>query len=166
MYYMQSRIAKLTEKKLVGKRLTMCFADNKTKALWQSFMPVRKTIENSIGSSLYSVEVYPGPGFFDHFNPNADFVKWAAIEVSDFNNIPDQMETIILPTGWYAVFMHKGLASEGPKTYRYIFETWMPNSAYMLDDRPHFALMGDRYKNDDPESEEEIWIPVKQRNAG
>jgi len=38
-------------------------------------------------------------------------------------------------------------------------------SEFMLDDRPHFALMGDRYKNDDPESEEEIWIPVKKRNV-
>lgn len=162
---MQPRIEKLTEKKLIGKRLTMCFADNKTKALWQSFMPVRKAIKNSIGPTLYSVEVYDNPAFFDHFNPNASFEKWAAMEVADFNPIPDQMEALLLPAGWYAVFTHKGPASEGTKTYRYIFETWLPDSAFILDNRPHFALMGDRYKNDDAESEEEIWIPVKEKNT-
>jgi AraC family transcriptional regulator len=32
---------------------------------------------------------------------------------------------------------------------------------YELDDRPHFEILGDKYKNNDPNSEEEIWIPIK-----
>jgi AraC family transcriptional regulator len=35
---------------------------------------------------------------------------------------------------------------------------------YFLDDRPHFEILGDKYKNGDPDSEEEIWIPIKQKN--
>jgi AraC family transcriptional regulator len=40
---------------------------------------------------------------------------------------------------------------------------WLPNSAYALDDRPHFEALGEQYKNNDPNSEEEIWIPIKPK---
>ena len=36
-----------------------------------------------------------------------------------------------------------------------------PKSKYELDKRPHFALMGEEYKNEDPDSEEELWFPIK-----
>jgi len=32
-----------------------------------------------------------------------------------------------------------------------------------LDDRPHFEVLGDKYKNADPDSEEEIWIPIRTK---
>ncbi|WP_339791455.1 GyrI-like domain-containing protein [uncultured Imperialibacter sp.] len=47
--------------------------------------------------------------------------------------------------------------------FEYIFGTWLPASAYDLDDRPHFEVLGDNYKNNDPTSEEEIWIPIRPR---
>jgi AraC family transcriptional regulator len=39
----------------------------------------------------------------------------------------------------------------------------LPNSNYHLDDRPHFEILGEKYKNADPGSEEEIWIPIKAK---
>jgi AraC family transcriptional regulator len=33
----------------------------------------------------------------------------------------------------------------------------------LLDNKPHFEIMGDQYKNEDPDSEEELWIPIKKR---
>lgn len=39
----------------------------------------------------------------------------------------------------------------------YIFATWLPSSAYVLDNRPHFEVLGAKYKSNDPGSEEEIW---------
>ena len=158
---MEPRIETLGEKKFVGKRLIMTFSKNKTFELWNSFMPRRKEITNQIGTELYSIEKYV-PIFFDKFNPDLEFEKWAAVEVSDLKDIPSEMETLISPEGQYAVFVHKGSASEGPKTYQYIFGTWIPNSNYIVDYRPHFAIMGNKYKNDDPNSEEELWIPIKE----
>ncbi len=76
------------------------------------------------------------------------------------------METLILPGGLYAVFLYKGPAGAGSKLYQYIFETWLANSEFLLDNRPHFALMGGKYKNEDPNSEEEIWIPIKPKTIG
>lgn len=40
-------------------------------------------------------------------------------------------------------------------------KTWLPASDYNLDNRPHFEVLGEKYKNNDPTSEEEIWIPIK-----
>jgi AraC family transcriptional regulator len=159
---MQPKIEVLKEKRLMGKRIQMSFSDNKTFELWQSFMPRRKEIANNIGLELYSVEIYQ-PHFFDNFDPTAIFEKWATIEVKDFSAIPAGLEQLLVPSGLYAVFIHKGPASDGPKTYQYIFGTWLPNSGFLLDNRPHFALMGEKYKNNDPSSEEELWIPIKPK---
>ncbi|TQE66329.1 GyrI-like domain-containing protein [Leptospira noguchii] len=42
----------------------------------------------------------------------------------------------------------------------HIFQEWLPNSGYKLEHRPHFELLGSKYKNNDPTSEEEVWIPI------
>lgn len=149
------------EKKLIGKRLTMSFAHNRTFELWSSFMPRRKEIANAIGTDLYSVQQYP-EGFFAQFNPMAEFDKWAAVEVGDHNTIPDGMETLTIPEGLYAVFIHIGGPATAEKTFTYIMRDWLPKSGYQLHARPHFEILGSRYKNDDPNSEEEVWIPIKK----
>jgi len=159
----QPRIEALPELKLIGKRTTMSFSGNKTGALWQSFMLRRKEIKNNIGSALYSVEVYNDASFFRNFSLEKEFEKWAAIRVTDFKSVPDEMETLIIPAGLYAVFFYRGKGSEGAGFYQNIFTNWLPVSGFQLDNRPHFALMGEKYKNEDPDSEEEIWIPVKEK---
>jgi AraC family transcriptional regulator len=75
----------------------------------------------------------------------------------------NEKKSITLPQGLYAVFVHKGAASEGPKTYQYILGAWLPNSDFKLDNRPHFAIRGEKYKSEDPDSEEELWIPIKAK---
>jgi AraC family transcriptional regulator len=159
---MEPTIKTLTEKRLAGKKMRMSFSTNKTRELWLSFIPELKKIRNKIGLDFYSVEVYD-ISYFDNYNPEKEFDKWAAVETIDFDAIPGEMETITLPDGLYAVFLHKGPASTGTKTYQYIFGTWLPSSGFLLDNRPHFAIMGEKYKSEDPDSEEEIWIPVKPK---
>lgn len=159
---MRPRIEMLSEKKFVGKRIKMSFSENKTHELWRSFMPRQRQINNIIGMELYSIEVY-GQLYFDNFNPKREFDKWAAVEVMNFDRVPDEMETLTSPRGLYAVFQYKGAASKGAETCQYIYGTWLPESDFLLDNRPHFAVMGEKYKNEDPDSEEEMWIPVKNR---
>ena len=161
---MEPRIETLPEKQVAGMRIVMSFANNKTRELWQRFMPRRNEIENSVGTELYSLEVYPS-GFFAPFDDKALFEKWAAVEVTDHDTLPPEMKPLTVPTGLYAVFLHQGPASAGPQTYGYIFQEWLPHSAYALDDRPHFAVMGEKYKGENPDSEEELWIPVKLKDG-
>lgn len=160
---MTPRIETLTEKKLIGHRMTMSFADNKTRELWSGFMPRRRAIANSIGADLYSLQLYSLGFDFNAFDPETLFEKWAAVEVTDFNTVPEGMETLTIPGGLYAVFLHQGPASMGPRTFQYIFGTWLPDSDYVLDPRPHFEVLGEKYKHEAPDSEEEIWIPVRPK---
>ena len=158
---MKPRIENIIEKKLIGKRLKMSFADNKTGELWRKFMSKRRDIKNNLNSNLISLQLYRNN--FD-FNPNAEFEKWATVEVSDFNNVPNEMKTFLLKGGLYAIFIHKGSSTDN-STFKYIFSTWLPNSEYMLDNRPHFEILGEKYKNNDPNSEEEIRIPIKLKTV-
>jgi AraC family transcriptional regulator len=157
---MEPTIKTLQEKKLVGMRLNMSLTNNKTQQLWQHFMSKRKEITNSVGDTLYSLQNY-APYYFSNFNPDTSFEKWAAIEVRTHEQIPVLLEPFILPGGLYAVFLYKGNPQEGAGFFQYIFGTWLPKSGYELDHRPHFETLGEKYKNGNPESEEEIWIPVK-----
>ncbi len=140
----------------------MSLANNRTQELWQGFMPQIRQIQNRLGQELFSIEVYNDASFFAHFSPEKLFEKWAAVPVSHLDFIPNAMEPLEIPKGLYAVFPYKGKASEAPKAYAYIFGTWIPNSDYLLDNRPHFAIMGEKYKNEDPKSEEELWIPIRK----
>ena len=101
--------------------------------------------------------------YYENFNPNNTFEKWAAIEVSDFENVPSEMSVITLPAGIYAVFDYGGDQSSASSFFEYIFTKWLPNSEFSLDNRPRFEVLGEKYKNDDPYSEKEIWIPVKAK---
>ncbi len=158
---MKPRIVTTHEKKLVGKRLTMSFADFKIAELWRSFSPWRNEITNNISNDLISLAVYK-PDHFSNFKPTNEFEKWALVEVANFNSIPHKMETLFLPGGTYAVFDYKGLNTDN-SIFQYIYSEWLPGSGYALDNRPHFEVLGEKYKNNDPTSEEEIWIPIKAK---
>jgi AraC family transcriptional regulator len=156
------RIQIISAKRLIGLRISTSLANNKTGELWRSFMPRRKEIKNSVGSDLYSVQLYDSNHFIN-FNIDNVFEKCAAVEVEDFDEVPEGMETILIPEGGYAVFQYKGAASAAAPFFQYIFTEWLPNSGYLLDNRPHFEILGERYKNDHPDSEEEVWIPIKTK---
>ena len=158
---MTPRIENLSDKKLIGKRLTMSLANNRTGELWQSFMPIRREISNNVSNDLISMQVYK-PTHFADFKPTNEFEKWATVEVTNFESVPTGLETFSLTGGLYAVFDYKG-SSNDPSIFQYIFGTWLPGSDYFLDYRPHFEVLGDKYKNNDPTSEEEIWIPIKPK---
>jgi len=151
----------VAEKKFIGQNLEMSFANNLTPVLWRSFMPRKKEITNAIGIELYSAEIYPSH-FFKAFNPTTPFMKWAAVEVDNFDSIPEGMQTLVSPEGLYAIFHYKGTSAAAPAFFNKIFTVWLPQAGLSVDDRPHFAVMGAKYKNNDPESEEDIWIPVKK----
>lgn len=158
---MTIRIEYLPQKNLAGKRLTMSLMNNRTAELWKSFMPLRHTIKNTIGTDLFSVQIFND--VFTYANPYAEFEKWAAVPVADLTTVPSGIESLIIPGGLYAVFLYQGSSAEGGKVFDYIFNTWLPSTEYDVDHRPHFELLGKNYKNNDPASEEEIWIPVRPK---
>lgn len=123
-------------------------------------MPRRREINNPVSTELYSVQIFPDSFSFSSPDMNQEFEKWASVEVADFKTIPDDMECLIIPKGEYAVFHYKGSSSD-PRIFNYIFGEWLYSSGFQIDNRPHFEILGEKYKNNDPESEEYICIPVK-----
>jgi len=155
---MTPRIVNLEEKRLIGQHTTMSLIDNKTGFLWRQFAPRIKEILNRVSEDKISMQVYP-PSFHNQFHPKKEFEKWATVEVHDFKNIPDGMKSFTLQEGLYAVFTYKGSSADS-KVFEYIFSEWMPTSKFKIDDRPHFEVLGKKYRNNNKDSEEEIWIPI------
>ncbi|MEI7509459.1 MAG: GyrI-like domain-containing protein [Flavobacterium sp.] len=147
--------------KFIGKNLSFTYSDYRAFELWSSFMPRRNEIQKVIGFELYNIQI--NPDNFD-FHPNTPFVKWAVVSVSNFDFIPEGFETLEIQEGLYAVFQYKGDQSNSPAFFNAIYTEWLPASNYELDYRPQFEILGEKYKTNDPNSQEEIWIPVKHRN--
>jgi AraC family transcriptional regulator len=155
------KIISVSEKKLIGKRVVTTLGENKTVELWRSFMPRRKEIINALNTELISMAIYDPLLNFLSFNQDTSFEKWAALEVTDFDFVPDGMETFTIPAGLYASFLYQGDARFSAGFFRYIFGTWLPHSVYDVDHRPHFEVLGAGYKRDDDSSEEDIYVPIK-----
>ena len=164
-FTMSPRIEHIEEKKLVGLHIQTTLADNQTPALFRSFISRRREPENRLNANIYSVQVYDTSIDFRSFTPTTPFEKWAAVEVAAFGELPPGMEALIVPAGLYAVFLYKGLPQDFPSTAQYIFGTWLPQSEYIPDNRPHFEIMSPAYRPDDPAAEEEVWVPVKRRES-
>ena len=152
---MKPNIIALKTKHLVGMKSSMHHNDYASiVTLWQQFMPRKKDIQNVINQECIAVQVYQ-----DFNNLEAAFDIYACVEVSSFNTIPKGMLSLTIPQGIYAVFVHKGMNAAA--TYQRIMSEWLPNSGYTIDNRPHFQVMGEKYKNGSPDSEEDFYVPIK-----
>ncbi|MFT7547731.1 MAG: AraC family transcriptional regulator [Candidatus Azotimanducaceae bacterium] len=149
---MNPRIENMPQRLLIGINMEMSLANNRTATLWQTFMLQRGKIKNSVAAEHISMQVYG-----DHtgalFIPLLTFTKWATAEVSD---IPSKMDSYTLTEGLYAVFIHKGPASDFARTMQEIFEQWLPNSEYALDDREHFEILSEGYQPMDTQAQKEV----------
>lgn len=160
----QPTIRELRPKKLIGMWQDMSRVNDKTRELWGDFSPRVGEIVNLTNEDKISMQVYPeGPKQLS--SPMASFIKWAAVEVEDYDAIPLGMESYNLSAGTYAVFIHHGPASD-LSTIIYIFTEWLPNSMeYELADREHFEVLPIGYSPVDPNATEEIWIPVRLKTS-
>src|ERR1041385_4217625 len=98
------RIADSPRRLIAGLKHSMSFTNNTTPLLFRSFMPRRNEIVNRVNTDTLCVQNYP-EAFFQGFNPNTVFEKWAAVEVTESTSVPDGMETMTIPEGKYAVFL-------------------------------------------------------------
>ncbi|MDT0557503.1 GyrI-like domain-containing protein [Ichthyenterobacterium sp. W332] len=154
------KIEQVSKKVLVGHSVEMSLQENKTFELFSGFMPKRKQIVNAISEDIYEVMLYNNT-HFKAFSPKNTFTKWATLEVSNTDKIPNHINTLVIDEGLYAVFLYKGLPKDFGRLMRYILSEWLPQSNYQLDHRPHFNVLGEAYKRNHPDSEEKVYIPIK-----
>lgn len=158
--YPEPKIKRPSQQLLVGKKIEMTTLNTYPKELWQSVMPYKRQITGLTSLDNYAVHCYQDLNYFKHFDPKAKFTKWAAFPVSEDFYAPEGFETFILPNSLYAVFTYRGHPGKASSFFNYIYNEWLPSSSYELADRPHFAVMGERYNNFSDDSEEEIWVPI------
>ena len=152
---MKPKIIHISEKKVIGMQSTMRHNEyGNIVALWKRFMPRIKTVESVVNREFIAMQVY---GDFNSLEKPFDI--WACAEVVDFKDNILGMTSFTISGGDYAVFLQKGMDATG--TYQHIMTEWLPNSGYKIDDRPHFQVMGKKYKNGSPDSEEDFYIPIK-----
>jgi len=163
---LEMRFEDLAPVNLVGVSARMSYIEDATPQLWRTLMPRRGEIPNRTATSYISMRIYEPAGMSieQMFAPDTVFEKWAAVEVSEFGLLPDGIRTHTIAGGRYAVFLHKSGAGEFANSMRYIFSKWLPSSGYRLDDREQFERVPAGWRADDPKGQEEIWIPLRERD--
>ncbi len=94
------------------------------------------------------------------FASDGSFSYIIGAEVTSTENTPDDMACKTIPAAEYAVFTtHGKLPDSIQQVTRYIYQQWLPNSAYQRTDSADFELYDERSM--DPENGEvDIYVPI------
>jgi AraC family transcriptional regulator len=150
----------LSQLRLVGMFMEMSLEVNRTIELFRTFMPLKGSVANQLNTDVLDVKVYPS-NYFTDFDMGRQFVKWAAVEVSEAINVPEGMSQMEVKGGLYAVFSVP--STVGPEVFQYIFAEYLPKSVYELDDRVHFDVLGEAYQRREEGAFQELWVPVRRK---
>jgi AraC family transcriptional regulator len=142
----------------IGISEEMSLAENNTPALWSRFMQQKKSIPSLIDIPFYySLQIYP-EDYFQTFKPEYIFKKHALIEKKPDMQLPEKWTEFAIPGGLYAIFPHKG---PDTRIFQEIYTSWLPQSVFRLDNRPHFEKLPKNHIPGHPDSEEAIFIPIQ-----
>ncbi|MEO0983744.1 MAG: AraC family transcriptional regulator [Pseudomonadota bacterium] len=121
-------------------------------AQWQRFAPHIGQVDGQQGGLTYGVcKTIGEAGGIDYL---------AGVEVSASADLPPEFETIDLAPQRYAVFRHEGHISEIRRTWRTIFEKWLPASGEQLAGAPDFELYSEDFDPVAGTGDIEIWLPI------
>lgn len=111
-------------------------------------------------------EKYYQLGFWPQDYDMDGFYIMCGMEVESIHQVPLTMTAKSLPPAKYIRFIHRGLSRNVSLTYKYIYETWLPESHYPLTIPFEFEYYGSAYKGPyNEESETEIYIPIELRST-
>jgi AraC family transcriptional regulator len=119
---------------------------------WQQFAPYIGHISSQVGDAAY--------GICTSADESGNMSYLCGVQVSAFEDIPDEFATLRIPQHRYAVFTHEGHISTIQATWGAIFRTGLPELEAQLADAPDFEKCDRRF---DPRSGNgivEIWMPL------
>lgn len=94
------------------------------------------------------------------------FYYMAAVEVDKDDKLPAGMDRKVVPKAEYAVFPVKGNNTNGEigQAFRYIYDVWLPNSEYCIDERilADFEYYDERWDCQSSAAQLEIFIPIRR----
>ncbi len=131
--------------------------NNEIPQMWGRWMERSDEVKNKTGFCSYGV-CYGEPEGVDE----GEFEYVACVEVSEASDIPEGMVMRRVPEYKYAVFTHHGKLDNLNDTYKYIYETWLPQADVELHpDKFDMELYDKRFIPDSEKSEFDILVAVK-----
>lgn len=122
-------------------------------AQWQRFTPYIGTIPGQTGVGTYGV------GYNGDDEGNIDYL--CGVEVTDFSDLPAELDHIRIPEQRYAVFSHRDHVSTIQRTWDALWSEWLPQSNYTVADAPFFEYYGEKFDPVTGMGGIELWVPVK-----
>ncbi|HEX3044389.1 MAG TPA: GyrI-like domain-containing protein, partial [Bacillota bacterium] len=160
---MEPKLIRIKELKVLGIVRYGDGKDGEFNRVWGKWHDQNNDVQWKNDQVGYGLNFYP-PDFksmdehYQYYMP--------CMEVENFDNIPMHMVAKKIPACTCAVFAHKGMAMNIGELYHQIFFKWLPNSGYELSEPfciEVYDVRNNRWKGpDDPESETDLYIPVKE----
>lgn len=86
------------------------------------------------------------------------FYYIACAQVDSFEDVPEGMDTKVVPKGRYLVYTYRGALKDLGEFYNDMFSKFIPTSGYEIDNRPQLELYDERFMSN---GEFDIYVPVK-----
>jgi AraC family transcriptional regulator len=150
---MEPKIVEREAFTVVGMRYRGKNENNEIPQMWGVFGPRMQEIEDVANRSVcygISDNVDASTGEFDYI---------AGLEVSGGKEVPEGMVSWEVPAGRYAVFPTT-LPKIG-ETFQHAYHEWMPASEFEHRPGPDFEQYDQSFDNDDPDSQFDLFIPLK-----
>lgn len=123
-------------------------------SLWARLQSRIPEITNSCGPAMGVVSRSGKPGSVRYT---------ACIEVSDTKKVPDGLESITIPAGDYAEFIHEGPVSVLFMTCDHIYRSWFPGSGLSVGDGPMVEVYPENFRGDESNPRIRLLVSVKDR---
>lgn len=131
---------------------------------WEELKSYMNKLNRTNSNVMFGFEDYS-----EDFTPDPlSFYYMAAVEVNDTLDVPEGLFVKKIPKSLYAVFTVNGNNANGEigKAFRYIYDTWLPNSQYYLSDElcADFEYYDERWDCQSANAQIDLYIPVKCMN--
>ena len=122
-------------------------------ALWQRFNPHVGHVPHETGKASYGICYNTDDA------GNMDYL--VGVEVTDYSDLPPELQRLRLPAQRYAVFTHRDHVATIRSTLHTIFSQWLPSSGHTLADSPVLERYDARFSPLTGMGGFEIWMPLK-----
>ena len=120
---------------------------------WQRFVPHLGHIPGQVGRVTYGVLCNSDDA------GNTEYIS--GVEVADFARVPQEFSRLRIPEHRYAVFTQRDHVSTIRRVWFTIFNKWLPESGYRIDEAPEFERYGEQFDAVSGSGGFEIWIPLR-----
>ncbi len=142
--------------KLVGLRYQGKNENHEIATLWYEFNERIEEIENRVSDERFGYDTWD-----DSINETGEFTYIAAVEVSDFESIPEGMVKVVIPKNSYAVFTLTSIVENIHGAVKEVFSKWFPESGHKLASNYDFEYYKEGFKPNSADHNAYFYVPIK-----